>query len=53
MLKELFKEMFKNLANKIPSNVKFPRFCPQCGSKISKKGVDFCSYCGADIRNRN
>lgn len=27
------------------------KFCPECGNKLDKE-VDFCSYCGADLRER-
>jgi len=52
-IKEVLKDMFRNIKNKLPKDVNFARFCPQCGSKIISKGADFCSFCGADLhKNR-
>lgn len=52
MIKNTLKEMFQNIKKKIPTDVNYARFCPQCGSKFISKGADFCSFCGADIRKR-
>ncbi|MBD3211718.1 MAG: zinc-ribbon domain-containing protein [Candidatus Lokiarchaeota archaeon] len=51
-IKSLLNNMFSNIMNRIPTNIKFPRFCPECGSKIEKQGVEFCSFCGTELRNR-
>ncbi|MBY9006175.1 MAG: helix-turn-helix transcriptional regulator [Candidatus Lokiarchaeota archaeon] len=53
MIREVLKEMFHNIKNKIPKDVNFARFCPQCGSKIISKGADFCAFCGVDLSNKN
>ncbi len=52
IVKDLLKDMFQNIKNKIPTNIKFARFCPECGSKIHDKGAEFCAFCGADLRNK-
>ncbi|MBD3194222.1 MAG: zinc-ribbon domain-containing protein [Candidatus Lokiarchaeota archaeon] len=45
----LLKDMLSNILKRIPTNMKYPRYCPECGSKINKKGVEFCSYCGTKL----
>ncbi len=51
-VKSLLKQIIDNIIERIPVNMKFPSYCPQCGSKLDKQGIKFCAYCGADLKGR-